>query len=106
MRYILLGAALAAAPLLEGAQAPPHSSHHGQRTPAAESGAAGDPRADTKLARGAGYRSSFDGYRRYNAQEPARQWRAANEAVRDAGGHVGILKGTRGQAEAHDKVKP
>ena len=106
MRFVLLGAALAVAPLLAGAQSASHPSHGGQATPPADARVAEQSRPVAAGAPAGVYRSSFDGYRRYNAQEPPKHWRAANEEVRDAGGHVGILKGTRGQAEAHDKVKP
>ena len=38
------------------------------------------------------YVSSFEGYRRFEAEAPAKDWRRANDEVREAGGHVGILK--------------
>ena len=37
------------------------------------------------------YRSAFEGYRAFARQSLA-PWREANEEVRSAGGHVGILK--------------
>ena len=54
------------------------------------------------------YRSAFTDYRRFNAEEPLRSWRRANDAVRDAGGHVGLMKGTEGKAMDHggDGAKP
>lgn len=39
------------------------------------------------------YRSPFADYRRFTADEPLKDWRRANDEVRDAGGHVGLLKG-------------
>lgn len=39
------------------------------------------------------HRSAFEGYRAYKADEPLEDWREANERVREAGGHVGIMKG-------------
>ena len=47
------------------------------------------------------YRSAFTGYRRFNAEEPLRSWRRANDEVRDAGGHVGLMKGAGGKAMDH-----
>ena len=49
-----------------------------------------------------GYRSPFETYRPFNADEPLMDWRAANEQVREAGGHVGLMKTDKkaGQAEA------
>jgi len=41
----------------------------------------------------ASYRSPFTGYRLFTPDEPMRQWRAANDEVRDSGGHVGLMKG-------------
>lgn len=38
------------------------------------------------------YRSAFEGYRVFTPDEPLGQWRAANEAVRQAGGHMGLMK--------------
>ena len=47
------------------------------------------------------YRSAFTDYRRFNAEEPLESWRRANDEVRDAGGHVGLMKGTEGKAMDH-----
>jgi hypothetical protein len=47
------------------------------------------------------YRSAFTDYRRFNAEEPLRSWRRANDEVRDAGGHVGLMKGTEGKGMDH-----
>ena len=46
------------------------------------------------------YVSPFADYRRFDAESPPKPWRLANDEVRDAGGHVGILKGTSGPAAA------
>ena len=48
---------------------------------------------------------AFEGYRPYNPQELAKGWRAANEEVRDAGGHVGIAKGAHGAGHREDGKK-
>jgi len=37
------------------------------------------------------YRSAFDGYRRFGDTRPA-DWKAVNDEVARAGGHIGILK--------------
>ena len=39
------------------------------------------------------HRSGFEGYRPMQADEPMKGWREANDEVREAGGHVGIMKG-------------
>ncbi len=55
-------------------------------------------------AAGAGgpYRSAFEGYRPFNAAEPLKDWRKANDEVRDAGGHVGLMKsGEPAQLKGH-----
>ena len=46
------------------------------------------------------YRSPFAGYRPFRADEPLQDWRAANEAVREAGGHVGIVKAGKAEGPA------
>jgi hypothetical protein len=47
-------------------------------------------------------RSPFETYRPFNADEPLVDWRAANERVREAGGHPGLMKTDKkaGKAEA------
>jgi hypothetical protein len=55
------------------------------------------------------YVSPFADYRRFGAEVPPKPWRAANEEVREAGGHVGILKarpGAPAAAKTPDPGKP
>lgn len=66
---------------------------------AAETGA--KPAAASPDAPHAGYRSAFTDYRRFKPEEPPKTWRRANAEVRDAGGHVGLMKGTEGKAMDH-----
>jgi hypothetical protein len=47
------------------------------------------------------YRSAFTDYRRFDVEEPLKNWRRANDEVRDAGGHVGLMKGPEGKAMDH-----
>lgn len=47
------------------------------------------------------YDSAFTGYRPYREQAPA-QWRAVNDEVHKAGGHIGIFGGAHG----HHGAKP
>jgi len=47
------------------------------------------------------FRSAFTDYRRFNADEPLKGWHRANDEVRDAGGHVGLMKRTEGKAMDH-----
>ena len=42
------------------------------------------------------YDSAFAGYRPFHEEKPG-DWRALNEDVGRAGGHVGIMRGTSGQ---------
>ena len=46
------------------------------------------------------YVSPFNDYLRFDPDAPLKPWRAANDDVRDAGGHVGILKGMSSPAAA------
>ena len=48
---------------------------------------------------------AFEGYRPYNPQEPAKGWRAANDEVRETGGHVGLAKGAHGAGHREDGKK-
>ena len=48
----------------------------------------------------AAYVSPFADYRRFDAESPPKPWRQANDEVREAGGHVGILKGMSSPAAA------
>jgi len=52
------------------------------------------------------YRSAFTGYRAFQPEETLRDWRQVNDEVKEAGGHLGILRGMRSPstgapAEAH-----
>ena len=47
------------------------------------------------------YRSAYTDYRRFDAEGPLKGWRRANDEVRDAGGHVGLMKGAEGKAMDH-----
>jgi hypothetical protein len=47
------------------------------------------------------YRSAFESYRPYVEPELA-SWRAVNEEVRSAGGHVGLMRG-QGQEKPPEK---
>lgn len=44
------------------------------------------------------YRSAFTDYRGFKEEEPLKSWRRANDEVRNAGGHVGLMKGMEGKA--------
>ena len=60
-----------------------------------------DPRAKTPPLQ---YQSAFDGYRPFAEQE-LRDWRRANDAVRDAGGHAGHQPG-QGAGQPASKPQP
>jgi hypothetical protein len=61
--------------------------------------AAASPPASATAAKES-YVSPFADYRRFDAESPPKPWRQANDEVREAGGHVGILKGMSGPAAA------
>ena len=48
----------------------------------------------------------FDSYRRFNPDEPLKDWRAANEEVRKAGGHIGLLKAAKPSEAAKKGASP
>ena len=55
--------------------------------------------------------SAFSDYRRFNADEPLVDWRAANDEVKNAGGHVGLMRsqdprGGRPRAEQKTATPP
>jgi hypothetical protein len=60
-----------------------------------------DPRVKTPPVE---YRSAFDGYRPFAGQE-LRDWRKANEEVREAGGHAGHKPG-QSAGEKTSKPQP
>lgn len=66
--------------------------------PAADAKKAGLPPAKPVVPDG--YRSPFADYRPYTPQDPLKPWRAANDEVREAGGHAGLMKGAH-PGEAH-----
>jgi len=61
-----------------------------------------DPRDPATKVAPTEYRSAFDGYRPYAEQEP-RDWRGANDEVREAGGHAGHKPG---QGAGPQTLKP
>jgi hypothetical protein len=104
MNPLPLGAAFLAALHVAGAQA--QHSHHAQ--PAEPPKAAAKPAEAPKPpgsaqvgVDGRFYRSPFADYRPFTAEEPLTDWKKANDDVREAGGHVGLLKGEAGALEGH-----
>ena len=51
------------------------------------------------------YRSAFADYRPYQ-EEPLADWRALNEDVAHAGGHVGIMRGANSAASTQPPTNP
>jgi hypothetical protein len=96
-----LVAALYVAPAWPQAPGPAgHEGHHGAKPaapPAAGPGARNAqvpaPAKAAPPASASGYQSPFAGYRPFNADEPMKDWRRANDEVREAGGHAGLVKG-------------
>lgn len=42
--------------------------------------------------------SAWSGYQAFNPAEPLLDWRAANDAVRQAGGHLGLMRSAKPDA--------
>ena len=49
----------------------------------------------------AGYRSAFSDYRLFSQPVATKEWRRANDELREAGGHAGLMKGEPAQSKAH-----
>lgn len=47
------------------------------------------------------YDLPFADYRPFKADEPMKDWRKANDEVREAGGHIGLMKGEPAQLTGH-----
>lgn len=94
--------ALQAGFALAQATPPSHAGHHG-KAPAPKSPPAAKQSGQAKSGAAAAYDSPFLDYRPFDPQEPAKPWRAANEEVRDAGGHVGVMKATEAAKSAPPK---
>lgn len=45
------------------------------------------------------YDSAWSGYRAFNPAEPLLDWRAVNDTVREAGGHLGLMRSARPGSE-------
>lgn len=79
-------------------QAAPHSVHGSTATNV------GRPKSQRPIegapASGGVYRSAFEDYRGFTPDEPLVDWRGANDRVREAGGHIGLMKGAQGQGAA------
>ena len=63
-----------------------------------------DPADPAAAAPAVNYESAFTGYQPFREEE-VRDWRALNEEVSRAGGHIGIMGGARGHA-GHGSAKP
>jgi len=100
-----LAAALALVPAHVAAQAghahPAHAPGHpaqGKRADEREAAARNVQPAGSRA-----YASPFADYRPFDPQEPAKGWRAANEEVREAGGHIGVMKSNEAAKAAPPK---
>lgn len=99
---MVLGAAGLSGPVL--AQPAGHAQHHGAATPAAtpasapasSSATAAAASEPARQAGAGGYRSAFDGYRRFGEQ-PLQSWREANDAVGRIGGWQAYAREAQGQ---------
>jgi hypothetical protein len=81
---------------------PSHAGHHG-KAPAPKNPPAAEQSGQAKFGEAGAYDSPFLDYRPFDPQEPAKPWRAANEEVRDAGGHLGVMKAIEAAKSASPK---
>ena len=90
-------AALVAALTLAAAAQAQHAAHHPDqpRAGAPNAAPAEEPRG------GRHYRSAFTGYRPFDGEVSLKDWKKANDEVREVGGHVGLLKGEPAQLQGH-----
>lgn len=100
MTFRTMGTAfLAAAQItVAWAQQPAPHSEHAKPEPAKAAAKPAQAAAPTPATRS--YGSAFEGYRPFT-DEPLKDWRRANAEVRDAGGHVGLMKGEPAQLTGH-----
>ena len=88
-------------PCFAAGQDAPHSHHakpQGSNAPVAAQ--AGHSLAAPAPAPGL-YDSPFAGYRPFSEELAPKDWRKANEEVREAGGHIGLMKGQPAQPTGH-----
>lgn len=76
--------------------------HHPKPQPPGAPAAAQADRSVPPAASAAGlYDSPFAGYRPFSEALAPKDWRKANEEVRAAGGHIGLMKGQPAQLTGH-----
>ena len=90
----ILAAFLAAVPIVSFAQ---HSGGHQDHTAPPSNAPEVRPKP-VEPATKAAYRSAFEGYRAFDPNEPLKDWKRANDDVREAGGHLGIFRAASGKA--------
>lgn len=91
-RIVLVAAAL----VLSAVARAQHAGHQSK-----EPSAPGPSAPAMEAARDGPYRSSFSGYRAFGTDVPLKDWKKANDEVREVGGHVGLLKGEPTQLRGH-----
>lgn len=105
MKRLIAALVAALSPGLAVAQGMSHP-HHGQ--PGSPPASTGSQPASAKAAAPAAphaaaslYRSPFAGYRAFSEEVPPKDWRKANDEVREAGGHIGLMKAQPAQLQGH-----
>lgn len=86
-KWLGLVAALHAAP--SWSQESAHSAHQRQESVSSKSEAAALPAS----APASGFKSAFSDYRSFMPNGALKDWRLANDEVREAGGQMGLMKG-------------
>ena len=96
MKHLLraVGLATAFAPAAVAAQS--GHDHHPRPAPAAEKPSA---RSDGGTKATGAVAAPFRDYQPFRADEPRKDWRAANEEVRLSGGHIALMKEAASPAE-------
>ena len=92
-----LASAQGTSPTHHGAQAEPNAA-----VPAVPAATTGGTDRVASPAVGELFRSAFADYRPFSQEVVAKDWRKANDEVRDAGGHIGLMKGEPARLHGHD----
>jgi hypothetical protein len=95
----LIAATVAALPLAIAAQGTRHT--HPPQPAAAEKAAGVPEKAVSAAGPVAVYRTPFADYRPFSEEVAPKDWRRANDEVRETGGHIGLMKGLPAQLQGH-----
>jgi hypothetical protein len=97
----LIAAVFAALPLVITAQGTPHTPPPAPAVATPERTGGVPERAAAAPIPIPTYRSPFADYRPFSEEVAPKAWRAANDEVRETGGHIGLMKGLPAQMQGH-----